>query len=95
MPQKFFVSRYKPRPRAHVFTERVVDDIWKKASEGPLLDGQILDMLYGNSPDRPANAYEAIRQLDKIYIPKYGRGLLSTTAHRAEDYEGEKTKRRN
>jgi len=79
-----------------VFTEGAADEIWSEMQvKGPLFDGEILDRLYGNSPDRPATAYEAIRQLDKIFLKKYGRGLLSTTAHRPEHFEGEKAKRRD
>ena len=90
MSKKSIVERYKP-----VFTERVADQIWKAASERPLLGGEILDMIYGNSPDRPDTAHEAIRQLDKTYyVKKYGRGLMSTTAYRPENYEDEKAKRR-
>ena len=85
-----FVSRYKPKPRAYVFTDRVVTDIWNDANKTALFDGEILDRIYGNSPDRPDNAYETIRQLNKIYLQKYGRELLSTTAHRPEKYEDEK-----
>jgi hypothetical protein len=85
------VSRYKPHA---VFTEQVVDNIWRDAQKRPLLGGEILDRIYGNSPDRPTNAHEAVRQLNEICMKKYGRRLMSTTAYRAEAYEDEKAQRR-
>jgi len=96
MSKKSIVSRYVPKPRASVLTERVVDEIWREMQAGPLFDGEILDRIYGkNSPSRPANAYETVRQLHNRFSQKYGCGLLSTTAHRLEIYPGEKKQRRD
>jgi hypothetical protein len=91
-----FVSRYKPKPRAIVFNDWVVDEIWKKAADKrkPILGGEILDLIYGNSPDKPDNAHEAVRQLNRVYRQKYGRELMSTTAFRQEGHEDEKYMRR-
>jgi hypothetical protein len=90
------VERYKPRPKAFVITDTLVVRVHQKMQEGPLLDGEILDMAYGHGkrPESRSAPAETIRQISKRYEELYGVRLMSTTARRPESYSGELKKRR-
>ena len=100
MPQNpsGFVERPKATARnRYVITDELVDRVHKEIQlRGPLLGGDIADLMWGKNSNRPVSQsafHESFSQLNKMYKQKYGVELMSTTAYRPEHYSGEKAKR--
>jgi hypothetical protein len=96
--EKGFVERPKTTTRnRYVITDELVTRVHEKMRSGPVLGGDIADLIWGTNSNRPVSKsafHEAFSQLNKFYTQKYGVGLMSTTAYRPEQYSGEKAKRR-
>jgi hypothetical protein len=101
MPQNpsGFVGRPKLTGRnRYVITDELVARVHKEwQRRGPLLGGDIADLMWGKNSNRPVSKsafHESFSQLNRMYKQKYGVELMSTTAYRPEKYSGEKAKRR-
>jgi hypothetical protein len=96
--EKGFVERPKTMTRnRYVNTDKLVTEVHEKTLSGPVLGGDIADLIWGANSNRPVSKsafHEAFSQLNKLYYQKYGKELMSTTAYRPEHYSGEKAKRR-
>jgi hypothetical protein len=85
------------RPKAttrnrYVITDELVTRVHEKMRSGPVLGGDIADLIWGPNSNRPVNKsafHQAFSQLSKRYEQKYGVGLMSTAAYRPEHYSGE------